>query len=765
MLKNAFYMALFALVSWGGYQLSYPSNTPPDLFYDGIFMEKIIQHIDKLTQGKRAVGDYYHDDVQRYLSRELSTMGWNVSKQVSSAFNPENRTAAPVRNIIAKKTGSQPDKPELLIMAHYDAAKFSGTGAGDDASGIAVILETLNAFIKTDKPHSNNIMVLFTDAEEVGLLGAHAFINEQLQNHNVGLIINLEARGSSGPVMMWPESTGGNRAMIEAYVAANVPMPVTTSLHYEVYKLLPNDTDLTPFSQLGQVNGFNLAFIDGHYNYHTQLDTLQNLSLNTLAHQTIQLHSMLNHFANTDLSQMHTEDSLVYFNLPMLGLISYPVEVNWLLLLVFTGLLIWQVLWHKAEQKTRPSDWLKSLLPLIAASTLAYASCWLLLALVYSLKPEFKDIMQGFPYQGHALMTALLLVAVITAMSVFGWFNQHKQHQQYPQSVLHIVLWLIVLVPSVYFMPGVGLLIWPVVFSIILLIINLHAPKLAEQMAPVLAVLTCILLGSLLIGLPIAMGIDILPITAILVTWLLALFLPVISPVKKVFHALLLLLLPVGYLAYALFQVPTISAQHPHPTSLSYLYDVDQQQGHYFNYDVIQSGWTEDLFASAVSPQQLNLFRQLYKKPLRHLAAADPVIALKPIAINASKPLKQGPHQSIDFTLTAHANTEVLEIYTKQAITLHKLSIEGRNAVLTEPLELAAGQRLLHYYFNGKKQIKLSMELATDDHIDWQLQSHSLDLLSQSEFKIPARPEHQIPKPFIKSDNTIVVQSFSFGLN
>jgi hypothetical protein len=84
---------------------------------------------------------------------------------------------------------------------------------------------------------------------------------------------------------------------------------------------------------------------------------------------------------------------------------------------------------------------------------------------------------------------------------------------------------------------------------------------------------------------------------------------------------------------------------------------------------------------------------------------------------------------------------------------------------LTQPLRLSSNQRLLHYYFNGKKQIKLSLEVNADQYLDWQVQSHSLDLLSRPEFNIIDRPEHQIPKPFIKSDNATVVQSFTFGLD
>ena len=40
---------------------------------------------------------------------------------------------------------------------------------------------------------------------------------------------------------------------------------------YEVYKRLPNDTDMTVFKRAG-IPGMNFAAIEGHTSYHTQLD-------------------------------------------------------------------------------------------------------------------------------------------------------------------------------------------------------------------------------------------------------------------------------------------------------------------------------------------------------------------------------------------------------------------------------------------------------------------------------------------------------------
>ncbi|MCX7554621.1 M20/M25/M40 family metallo-hydrolase [Marinicella sp. S1101] len=757
MLKNILYTILFTLICWGGYQLSYPSNTPPDLFYDGLFLENTLEHIEYMTRGPRGVGQYYHDDTQRYLVRKLNAMGFQVSRQKSVAFNPKSRNAAPIRNIIAKYPGSDPDAKDLLLLAHYDAAVYSGTGAGDDASGVAVILETINAFIKTQAKPKNNLLVVFTDAEEIGLLGAHAFINEQLNNHDVGLIINLEARGSSGPGMMWPETVGGNRAMIEAFQAAAVPMPVTTSLTYEIYKMLPNDTDLTPFNQIGQINGFNLAFIDDHFNYHTQLDTLSRLSLNTLAHQSIQTLALLRHFAQADLSDMKSAESLVYFSLPNVGIIAYPTWLNWLIV-GFIGLVTFLLFMQARKKQLLPAKHLlMAFIWLLSAAGLAYLGCWLLLLLVAAVDPASKDILQGFSYQGHLIMAVSLIGSCLIAMTVLG------RSKALSGSFISIAVSLLLLIPVVYYLPGSGLLLLPVLTATILLLFQVHREKWAEQLAPIVAVVNFILAGTLLVNLPIALGLSALPITAVILTWVLSLSWPVISPVKRISLLLILLLLAALALAYHLNKNPSMTSTQPHPTSLSYLYDADKQQAYYFHYDRHQSEWHQGLFEQRLNNQETLAFRQHYRKPVRQLSRAVETIELMPTTVTVTKPLLRPNSAELLVDIQANNNTDIIEIYPQQDITITTISIDGRKAVLTEPLVIGAGNRMLRYYFNGKKNIRITLETSENKPFVWQVQSISNDLLKQPEFALDNRPENQIPKPFIQSDNVVVVQSVAFG--
>src|SRR4030095_8333053 len=98
---------------------------------------------------------------------------------------------------------------------------------------------------------------------------------------DVGLVLNFEARGNSGPSLMFETSTG-NGWLMEQFAKA-APYPVATSLSYEIYKLLPNDTDFTIFKDAG-FSGFNFSYIDGYAYYHSAIDSVETIDERSLQH-------------------------------------------------------------------------------------------------------------------------------------------------------------------------------------------------------------------------------------------------------------------------------------------------------------------------------------------------------------------------------------------------------------------------------------------------------------------------------------------------
>ena len=175
--------------------------------------------------------------------------------------------------------------------------------------------------------------------------GADLFVNSHPWAKEVGLVLNFEARGSGGPSYVLIETNRGNGNLIKEFTKANPEYPVANSLVYSIYKMLPNDTDLTVFREDGDIEGFNFAFIDDHYDYHTAKDTYERLDKNTLAHQGSYLMPLLDHFSTSDLGNLKTLNDSIYFNMPFFKLVSYPFEWIWpmfgLAVLFFIMLLVY----------------------------------------------------------------------------------------------------------------------------------------------------------------------------------------------------------------------------------------------------------------------------------------------------------------------------------------------------------------------------------------------------------------------------------------
>jgi hypothetical protein len=166
----------------------------------------------------------------------------------------------------------------IVLLAHYDSVP-AGPGASDDESGVATVLETVRALKARGAKSLHPVMAVITDGEEGGLLGANAFLQNDALKARVGAVVNVEARGTRGPSLLFQTSAGDGR-LIDLY-AKSVPVVATSSLYAEIYKFLPNDTDLTLFIRAG-FPSFNFAFADNVRYYHSPFDIRANLDPATL---------------------------------------------------------------------------------------------------------------------------------------------------------------------------------------------------------------------------------------------------------------------------------------------------------------------------------------------------------------------------------------------------------------------------------------------------------------------------------------------------
>jgi len=136
----------------------------------------------------------------------------------------------------------------IVLLAHYDSVP-AGPGAADDESGVATAIETARALMARGLPGKHPVMAVLTDGEEADLLGAAAFLKDSRLKARVGAVVNVEARGNRGPSLLF-QTSAGDGPLIDLY-AKYVPEYATSSLYHEIYRFLPNDTDLTLFIAAG----------------------------------------------------------------------------------------------------------------------------------------------------------------------------------------------------------------------------------------------------------------------------------------------------------------------------------------------------------------------------------------------------------------------------------------------------------------------------------------------------------------------------------
>jgi MFS family permease len=242
--------------------------------------------------------------VQDRLRAELAKLGL-ASQTLSGMSCASGRGAivcAQVRDIVAEAPPGE--GKAILLMAHTDSVA-AGPGAADDISSVATLLETIRALKM--QPHGHPVIVLFTDGEEAGLLGARFFLNQPAWRNRIGLVINAETRGNSGPSYLF-QTSAGDAGLVDLY-AKGVAHPATSSLYHEIYKILPNDTDLTPFLKT-DVAAANFAFIGDAAQYHTPLDRLENLDPGSLQSQGDNVLGLTRAAMTADFAQLKGRDAI-----------------------------------------------------------------------------------------------------------------------------------------------------------------------------------------------------------------------------------------------------------------------------------------------------------------------------------------------------------------------------------------------------------------------------------------------------------------------
>ncbi|MCE9651408.1 MAG: M20/M25/M40 family metallo-hydrolase [Parvibaculum sp.] len=335
----SFFAALVVALALAAFAMRPPSPLPADAPETVFSADRAMRDVETIAAHAHPIGSADIARVRDHLVNRLIELGLVVTLHGEGrpVFVPRRvaRTlvAGRVRNVGGILKGTSPELPAILLMSHYDTVPNS-PGAADDTAGVAATLEILRA-LKAAGPLKRDVIVLFTEGEEAGLLGSRDFFDTSPLASRIGLVLNLEARGGGGRTFMF-ETSDDAGGLISALGSA-VARPSANSLMSFVYHRMPNGTDLSNAIERG-IPGMNFAFIGDEVAYHTAYATPAHLDRGSLQHMGDQVLALTQTLANAGDLRARRPD-LVYSDIFGLGFIAYPFWAGWILLAATAGLL------------------------------------------------------------------------------------------------------------------------------------------------------------------------------------------------------------------------------------------------------------------------------------------------------------------------------------------------------------------------------------------------------------------------------------------
>lgn len=759
------FLLLLGLVYFSFYRLVPQNPKSLNAKKDVFSTARAFQHVEQMAKFPHSVGTQAHNLVRNYIISELQKMGLEVQTQRGFVLNNHGVLSKP-QNIVTKIKGSDPSRKSLLLLSHYDSAVHSSFGASDAASGVATILEGIRAFLAQGKSPENDIIILFSDAEEIGLLGAELFAKKHPWAKKVGLVLNFEARGSGGPSNMIVETNGGNSEMIEGFIAAHPEYPVATSLMYSVYKMLPNDTDSTVFREEEDIPSFFFAFIDDHFDYHTALDIPERLDKKSLAHQGSYLMPLLDYFSDADLSTLTSKTDDVYFDFPGIEIVHYPF--GWILPMLIIAIIIFAVLIFIGIKKNKLA--IKSMLigfvPLLASLVLSGAITYFGWKLLLEVYPQYQEILQGFTYNGHTYIAAFVLLTL--AITFYFYEKFHPKGNSKNLFIAPLFLWIIINILLALFLKGAAYFIIPVFFGLLALAVLLWKEKPNIFLMLVLAAPAIFLFAPLIQFFPVGLGLEMMVISSVFTVLLFGLLLPVLGFYnQKGDFVFVFLVASIVFFTIAHFS-SEFSEEQPKPNSLVYVLDADNNKATWNTYDAILDEWTSEFIGENPEKNNPNItFSSKYATNFTYSHKAETQL-IPAATIKVSKDSTQGSKITYHLEIIPQRNLSRIELFADKNIDFSMFKVNG----LTAESILVNGKkqhvfknrfqdRLLTYYIVDNAPLRIDFRVSGDQLPVFTLYESSNNLLKNQKFAVPARSPEMIPKPFVLNDAIIVKQTIS----
>jgi Peptidase family M28 len=736
---------------------------------------RAMRDVREIAKKPHPLGSAENDRVREYLVGRLRELGAKPEVQTAtvarhSPFGPD--TWAVVKNIVAKIPSTSPTGAVMLV-AHYDSVP-SSPGAGDNAASVAAVLETLRAIKADAKPPRNDLVVLFTDGEELGLLGAKGFVETYSALSNIKVALNFDMRGNSGPSMMF--QTSPHDSWLVDHFAAAAPIPYATSAAASVYKQMPNDTDLTVLLDSGMA-GMNFAASGGITRYHSALDNADLLDRATLQHQGSHALSMARRFGSIELNDPRTTDAVFFvaggkfIHYPRLLAIPFAILV---------AILVAGLIWIGIRDGRFSVGGVAVGVGIYAiafgvAIGAARAVGWLMAALAGWRMLPVHTTYGGFYFSvaSDALIIGMLWAAYELIGRRFRWQNLGAGA---------LLVWTLMMLATSIAMPGASYIFtWPLLFAALAMS---YRPRVTDSL---FAVLTLVALapGVAMLAPTFPASADgttiFLELSGTTAVLLFGLFIPYIDfltsgrrwIVPGVLGVLAIVMIIRGNAA------SSFDASQPHPDSIFYFQDTDRARARWVSLDSRPDSFTSQFFQHHVHGGWLPKLAGLATRdtPDANLAGVSRDFAFlnrgrttegdAPIVNLAAPTLKVLDDSTIAFSGTRSVK---MHIASARKASIVWMSVPVGVTVLGSSIDgKSVGDRVTDgwtgwYWGAPATGFDLTLKLATPAPFVVTVVDQTDGLPMTPGFTINPRPADAMPTPFLFFDSTTLVRkTFAIG--
>ncbi|MFD3167092.1 M28 family peptidase [Herpetosiphon sp. NSE202] len=722
-------------IGWLAIKLPTPLRNPttPNEFS----VANAYHHVAEIAAEPHPIGSIAQFKVRDYLISEIKQLGLQPEIQKATAIqqdSPAFMLAGSVENVVVRVAGSDTHQT-IMLVAHYDSVA-TGPGANDDGVAVAAMLETLRALL-VGPPPKNDLIFLFTDGEEAGLLGASAFMRDHAWAKDVDLVLNFEARGSRGVMLMF-ETSMGNQPLV-SHLAA-IPQPVASSLFADIYKQLPNDTDFTIFREAG-LAGLNFAYIDGLVHYHASTDTVANVDRATLQHYGRSMLALTQQLAASPHIDLDSPRDAIFFNVGRLAFVRYPSTWAWPLTLLTLGVTLGMlVVGLRAKRLTWygivRGFWGMALATLLAVGCVQ--GIWYGVTLLVDTYRHFTDV-----YNSGIYFLSFGIVTIAIVGFVYQWLARRTDAVNLLAGSLG--WWMLLMLASTILLPGGSYLFtWP------LLIVSgglwfyvrrstLHKHSSFDNVWLTLSTVPGLILLTPIIGLIFIALTLVAPFVGVsLIVLLTGLFVPGLLALGNVLPRFSFGVL--GVIGIGIAFVGGLTAKfdpaHPIPTSLAYGLDYDTQRAWWLSSDQVPADWTETLL-SAQPESALNTDfypysqRGILRNPGPSLALAAPTADIIDDRTTASMRL-------IRLRIRSPRQAQMIAVYLGQPTTVLTASLNQQPVDLHDRAALDDdGRWALEYWGAGSEGFELSLGIAPTQSLPLILIDHAYHLPQEETVTVP----------------------------